>query len=1000
MSALELKLLGEFKVMREGRAAPLPPSRKTRALLAYLCLNRRRFRREHLCELLWEIPDDPRGALRWSLSKLRRLLDDPDRPRVIADRAAVEIDARDVVIDVAELYALANESLKTASVAELEKAASRYRGTFLEELEFSNFHRFHAWCIAEREQSMRAQAAVLRELVERLEDLPERALPHARALCEITPYDEQSRAALIRLLYVSQHVEEASQQYQLGMRLLKEAGISSTGALLKARRAVEAEPRPAPRPLRTLPAADQAPAATAATAAPAADDELIGRDEEAAQIAGAVSGVMNSGRAEVVLVRGEPGIGKSRMLESVLQPAIEADACVLRASAFESEAIRPFALWIDALRAYESDAAARIFGNADADNRDRLFSGLAEVVAERTLSRPVVLLFDDVQWCDESSAAALHYVARMNRDRPLLAVLAARDSELQDNVPLQQALRGLRHDRLLRELVLGPLPDDAVAQLIARCSPAADCQRLSRECSGNPLLAIELARAESEGAGIGSLEQLVRERVARFDVNGMEVLRWAAVLSPRIDVTTLARLTGHDPDLIAAILERAERQALLSPTERGLRFSHELLARAVYTDISPVRRQVMHRRIAELMEQDAALDPARASDLAHHATLSGDPTLAARAMVSAGRLCLRFFANEEAATLARKGLQLAQRLPPPERVRLEIDLHNVMQTATPLDDWEEAACRYAALAEEALDHGALSHARLGYQMASYVRWAHGHWAGAREQSLQSERAVRGGTEEEHIIGMADTAKCLAMLERDLSQADAMLMEADARAGRLRLRYQAIPAGLGMLRLYENRLDEAEDLLKEARTLCKSAGDRVNEFQASEYLVMIDIQRGRFTEARRRCEELLSLGRKLREGSEAPFALALHGLCNYALDDDAGPLEEALEDLRVADAKHRLAYVLTRAALLDYERGRLKPALRRAGEALQYAELLERATEMMLAHFVLGLCRSASGRNNKASRHFTEVERLKDAGVAEWAKAMTAALVPENRRQLG
>lgn len=995
MGGLELKLLGEFRVLRDGTVLPLPPSRKTRALLAYLCLNRRRFRREHLCELLWEIPDDPRGALRWSLSKLRRLLDVPDRPRVIADRSAVEVDARDVLIDVAELYALANESLETASVADLEEAASRYRGTFLEELEFSNFHRFHSWCIAEREQSVRAQAAVLRELVGRLADAPERALPHARALCEITPYDEQSRAALIRLLYASQHVEEAAQQYQLGVRMLKEAGTVSTGALLQARRATEGDRRRAAPALRSLPQADQLPAVPA----PAAE-ELIGRDDEAARIRRTVAGAMRSGRAEVVLIRGEPGIGKSRMLQFVAQPALEADACILSASAFESEAIRPFALWIDALRSHEPDAAARIFGSADADNRDRLFSGLSDVVAEQTLSRPVVLLLDDVQWCDESSAAALHYVARMNRERPLIAVLAARDSEVQDNVPLQQALRGLRHDGLLRELVLGPLPDEAVAELIGRCSPDADCLRLSRECSGNPLLAIELARAESEGAGIGSLEQLVRERVGRFDVNGMEVLRWAAVLSPRIDVTTLARLTGHEPDLIAAILERAECQALLSPTERGLRFSHELLARAVYTGISPIRRQVMHRRIAELMEQDAKLDPARASDLAHHATLSGDPTLAARAMVSAGRLCLRFFANDEAATLARKGLQLAHRLPPPERIRLEIDLHNIMQTAAPLDDWEETACRYAALAEEALEHGALAHAQLGYQMASYVRWAHGHWAGAREQSLQSERAVRAGTEEEHIVGMADTAKCLAMLERDLSQADAMLMEADARAGRLRLRHHAIPAGLGMLRLYENRLDEAEELLKEARTLCKGAGDRINEFQASEYLVMIDIQRGRFADARRRCGELLSLGRKLREGSEAPFARALHGLCAYALDDDARPLEGALADLRVADAKHRLAYVLTRAALLDYERGRLKPALRRAGEALQYAEVMERATEMMLAHFVLGLCRSAAGRKNKASRHFAEVERLKEAGVAAWAEAMTAAFSQQTQRQLG
>src|SRR5574337_1820122 len=79
MTTLELRFLGEFGVIRDGRALPLPPSKKTRALLAYLCMHGRRMRRDQLCELLWEVPDDPRGSLRWSLSKLRRLLDDDER---------------------------------------------------------------------------------------------------------------------------------------------------------------------------------------------------------------------------------------------------------------------------------------------------------------------------------------------------------------------------------------------------------------------------------------------------------------------------------------------------------------------------------------------------------------------------------------------------------------------------------------------------------------------------------------------------------------------------------------------------------------------------------------------------------------------------------------------------------------------------------------------------------------------------------------------------------
>jgi DNA-binding SARP family transcriptional activator len=992
MSGLELRFLGGFEVIRDGQAMPLPPSKKTRALLAYLCLNSRPFRREQLCDLLWEVPDDPRGSLRWSLSKLRRLLDDEDRPRVIADRSNVHIDAGDVAIDVSELYALANGALHDASTDALEKAAARYRGNFLEDLEFSNFHEFHAWCVAEREQTARAQAAVLRELVSRLKKWPDKALPYARALVGVAPYDEPSRATLIRVLQASHHVDEANQQYQLGLRMLKEAGIPSTGALLKARRpATDEQPRVVAKPAISVQGAQ--------VSRPVAED-LIGRDEEASRLHDAMTAVIQSGRAEIVLLCGEPGIGKSRMLECVAWLAREHNAFILGSSAFESQAIRPFALWIDALRALNSAAADRVFGSSDVENRDRLFSELSRLVADEAGARPVVLIFDDVQWCDDSSAAALHYVARMNRWRPLFGVLAARDGDLLDNAPLQQALAGLRRDGLLHELKLGALSDAAVAQLIAQRSPGADAERLSRECGGNPLLAIELARAESEGTGGGSLDQLVRERLARLDVDAVEVLYWAAVLNPRIEVSMLTRLSELGSDAVAAALEAAERQAILSSTDRGLRFSHELIAHAVYIDISPLRRQVMHRRIAELMEQDPALDLARASDLAHHATHSGDAALAAKAMVSAGRLCLRFFANDEAMSLARKGLQLAEHLPPAERVCLNIDLHSVVLSAAPLCDWEEAACRYAALAEEALDHGALAHARRGYDMAAYVRWAHGHWAGAREQSLQSERAARGGSEEEHIIGMAETARCLAMLERDLSQADAMLMEASSRASRSRFRHQAIPGGLGMLRFYENRLDEAEELLKEARTLCKSAGDRVSEFQANEYLVMIDIQRGLFADARSRCSELMKIGHKLRGGSEAPFANAMFGLCVYSLDDEPELLDRALEDLRVADAKHRLAYILTRAAKLDYQRGRIEKAVERAEEALSYSELLERTTEMMLAHVVLGLGYKALGQDAEASRHFENVARLEADGVAEWAKGVAADLADADQRQHG
>lgn len=975
MSALEFRFLGDFEVLRDGEPLPLPPSKKTRALLAYLSLHGRRFRREKLCELLWEVPDDPRGSLRWSLSKLRRLIDDEARTRIDADRSSVGVNTDDVRIDVAELRALAGRGLADMPLDELEAAAARFRGMFLEGLEFSRFHDFHSWCVAEREQSIRDRAALLGELVRRLKDDPQRAIPYARTLVGLSPYDEPNRASLIRLLNAAGSTAEAEEQYQLGLRMLGEAGLTSAGALLAARRKPDVNP-----PLTTE-------AATAIPRPPA--PELVGREPEICALNDTLDQVAAGGQASVLLVCGVPGIGKSRMLDVLLELAVERSASVLQSKAFEADAIRPFALWIDALRTAGADAYEQVFGATDLANRERLFGALADFVAGRANAGPVVIVFDDLHWADESSAAALHYILRTNRNLPVYAVLAARGGELRDNRALDSVLRGMRRDGLLEERSLGPLPRQALQQLIADRAPSADCRRLSGECGGNPLLAIELARAESEGTEGGSIDDLVRERLARFSADGADVLRWASALMPPFDIRTLAEITGLESTVVGEAFSLAEAQAMLVSSGQSLRFSHELIGKAVYNDISPIRRQGMHRRVAELLERDFANDVTRAFWLAHHATLSGDPGLAARSMASAGRLCLRFFANDDARSLAKRGLRFAKALNDADRVAVEIELHDVLLSAEPIGDWERAAELYTSLAEHALDHGDVSHARLGYHMASYVRWERGEWKGAREQSLQSARVIRGEDSKAHIVGMAETAKCLVMLERDLSQAEAMLMECGSLAKRRHFVHPAIAAATGMLRLHENRLDEAEELFQDSWALCRSAGDRLNEFLALEYLAVIAFQRGDYATARKRAGQLVTLGSKIREGSEKPFADALLGLCDYVLEDRQSALDDALEGLRIADAKYRLAYILTRAALIDCERGNKRSAVARATEALAYARLLERPTEMLLANAVLA-CGYTGVDKDDAAKHHREVERLLP-DAASWTGDVATAL---------
>ncbi|MEH6811971.1 MAG: AAA family ATPase [Motiliproteus sp.] len=850
----------------------------------------------------------------------------------------------------------------------------------MEGLELTNLHQFYAWYVAEREQVGKARAAILQNLIVRFAETPERALQYTRLLVDNSPYEESARAGLIRLLVATERPGEAEQQYGLGKRLLSEIGVESSGQLYQAWRGNPGEIQTiSARPvLTTLPAA--------------ADPTLVGREEETGHLADAFFRVVQQNRAGFVLVRGVPGIGKSTLLRSVTSLARENNALLLEAGAFEQQALRPFALWIDAIRQYSPAANQEIFDASGADNRDRLIATLGDHLAVEAGQQPVVLVFDDFQWCDESSAAALHYVARLCRKQPIFGVLAAREGDLEDNSAALQALRGLRHDKLLEEIRLGPLPPAALSQLIRSCAPDADIEPLSRASMGNPLLAIELARAVCAGTGGGSIDELIRERMSCFDPDATEILRWAAVLTPRINTASLEPVTGLTPERIDEALVMAEADSLLSHTDLGFRFSHDLVARCIYNDIAPTRQRVMHRQVAEMLEKKTALDLGHAADLAHHASQSGDAGLAARAMVSAGRLCLRFFANADAQSLARKGLQLATRLPDRERVCLTLDLHDILLCAAPVEDWESAAEEYIALAEKALDHSALPHARLGYQMASYLRWTHGQWANAREESMQAERITRGGTEEEHIIGLAEAARCLALLEKDPGHANALLLEAQALASRKQINVEAILAARGMLHYQRNELDEAEELFKEARTICKTDGNRINEFQANEYLAMIAFERQRYPAALVRGREMLEIGQKLREGSEAPFARAFSGLCRYATEGECEELESALEELRIADAKHRLAYILTRTALLDVEQGQPKAACTHANEALGYAEVLERSTEMMLAHLALALAYEAIGDQTEYRLALANIASLEAAPVASWARTRAHTLL--------
>lgn len=162
--SLEISLLGGLRVESMGAEISLPASRKTRALLAFLIGTGRPHRRERLCELFWDIPDDPKAALRWALSKLRKVVDTPERVRIIADRERVQFDSTDVAIDVNGFYADLGQRKDDLSVDELVRMAGWFEQVLLDGLDGAGNDKFDAWLIAERLDAQLARVEVLKKL--------------------------------------------------------------------------------------------------------------------------------------------------------------------------------------------------------------------------------------------------------------------------------------------------------------------------------------------------------------------------------------------------------------------------------------------------------------------------------------------------------------------------------------------------------------------------------------------------------------------------------------------------------------------------------------------------------------------------------------------------------------------------------------------------------------------------------------------------------------------
>ena len=220
-ATLRIDVLGELRVAA-AHPLTLPGSRKTRALLAFLLLTGRPQRRDRLCELFWELPDDPRGALRWSLSKLRAVVNDTAAIRLQADRERVWIEAVDLGVDLTDARRIAGDPC--APPAALEAAAVQLRQTLLEGLDLPQHEAFQAWLVSERHEAERLRSTILARLVEHHVGRPDQSIAWCREWAALEPLNPAAASALTHALTRLGKVQEAT---EVGTRFRETAAAAA-----------------------------------------------------------------------------------------------------------------------------------------------------------------------------------------------------------------------------------------------------------------------------------------------------------------------------------------------------------------------------------------------------------------------------------------------------------------------------------------------------------------------------------------------------------------------------------------------------------------------------------------------------------------------------------------------------------------------------------------------------------------------------------------------------
>jgi predicted ATPase/DNA-binding SARP family transcriptional activator len=924
---MEFRVLGPLEVLEDGRQVELGGA-KQRALLAILLLHANEVvSSDRLIEAMWDEqpPETAQKALQVYVSRLRKAL----------GKQRLETKARGYRLRLAE-GELDLERFRRLAENRPREALGLWRGEPLSEFAYQRFAQTEIARLEELRLS-----CVERRIEQDLEDGRHAALVgELEPLVREHPLRERLRAHLMLALYRSGRQAEALEAYRDARRVLtEELGLEPTDELKQLQRAILAHD-----PSLSALSRSEAPHVEPTT-------DFVGRASELETLRAALGDAV-AGRGRVVLISGEPGIGKSRLADELIGHARGQGARVLVGRCWEAGGAPAYWPWIQSLRTYIRDCGPELLreqlglGGPDLAQlfpelhellpdlpaapsiesegaRFRLFDATAGFLKAAAHSQPLVLVLDDLHAGDEPSLLLLQFLARELGDGRLLVVALYRDVDPSLREPLTTALAELTREPVTRHLSLIGLAAFEVADFVERTTDSTPSDELVAaiydETDGNPLFVGEIVRLlaaegwlEAAGGRFAvpqSVREVIERRVRRLGEEPANLLTLASVLGREFEPDVLAHFSERSPEDTLLLLDEAITERLVGevPGSRDrLRFAHELIRDTLYDGLAAGSRVRLHRRAGEVLETlyGGNLDP-HLAELAHHftaAALGGDVDKAIGYSRRAAERATMQLAYEEAVRLYESALELTK-ADDEERCELLLALGDVQARAGDTPPSKETLLSAAALAERLGRSDLMAEAALRYGGRLL-------WEVSREDEQHAsllERALDALDDTDSALRVRLLARLaggpLRAADFPRERREELSLEAVAMARRIGdpgLLASALHGHIQAALLAPDRADDRRELIDELLAAATEAGDKEAAIEGHEERVLTLLNLGDRQAVDFHFAAMEKLAGELRQPAQY-WLVAVHRALRALLQGRLSEAEELVsEALRVGE----------------------------------------------------------------------------------------------------